>query len=439
LDIYPLFLSLVVIVLRETILFKKFFNTEDKRRLFSNFVSLSILQGANYILPLITLPYLVRVLGPEKFGLIAFAQAFIQYFNILTDYGFNLSATREISIHRENKEKISEIFSSVIIIKFGLLILSLTIMTIIVFSFERFRQDWLIYYLTFGMVIGQALFPVWFFQGMERMKYITFLNITAKVIFTISIFIFVHKVSDYIYVPILNSLGYLVAGLIGIFIVLNDFNIKIHFLSFKTLKEVLINGFHFFISRVSVSIYTSTNIFVLGIFTDNKTVGYYSMAEKLYMAIQSIYYPLTNALYPYISHNKNIELFKKIFYIVVFFNIIATIILFIFIEDIMMLFFGKDIYLSVNIFKILLISLLAVVPSILVGYPFLAALGYGSLANYSVVFASILHLVFISVLALFELINVYNIALLVVFTETIVLMIRFYGIYKNKLWGNYKI
>jgi PST family polysaccharide transporter len=209
---------------------KNLFATKTRRKLFENFLSLSFLQFANYIFPLITLPYLVRVLGPEKYGLIAFAQAFIGYFQILTDYGFNLSATREISINRENKEKVSEIFSSVMIIKFFLLLFSLGLMTIIVFSFKKFRQDWLIYYLTFGMVLGQTLFPIWFFQGMGRMKYITFLNVLAKLIFTIAIFIFVKRSSDYLYIPLLNSSGFIVAGILALFLHVSNYLLQKNFL-----------------------------------------------------------------------------------------------------------------------------------------------------------------------------------------------------------------
>ncbi|MCD6105628.1 MAG: flippase [Thermosipho sp. (in: Bacteria)] len=280
-----------------------------------NFLSLSALQAVNYLLPLITLPYLVRVLGPEKFGLIAFAQAFIQYFNILTDYGFNLSATREISIHRDNKEKISEIFSSVMITKIGLMIISFLILSVLVFTIPKFRNDWLIYFFTFGMVIGQILFPVWFFQGMERMKYITILNIVAKGIFTICIFIFIRKMADYLYVPLINSMGFLVAGGLSLRIVSKDFGIKFILPSFKAIKHQLKEGWHIFISTAAISLYTNTRIFAVGLFTNNTITGYYAIAEKLINVIQT--FPLSSllqTLYPRLSkiYLENKEKAKKL-------------------------------------------------------------------------------------------------------------------------------
>jgi PST family polysaccharide transporter len=340
---------------------EKLFKSDTRKRLIENFLSLSVLQIANYILPLITLPYLVRVLGPEKFGLIAFSQAFIGYFMILTDYGFNLSATRDISINRENKEKLTEIFSSVIIIKLALMIISIILMSIIIFSFEKFRQDWIVYYLTFGMVVGQVLFPVWFFQGMEKMKYITFLNILAKVIFTVAIFVFVKEASDYLYVPLLNSLGFIIAGILGLWIVFRDFEVSFKFVGLEELKRQLKEGWYIFLSQVNFTFFNETNVIILGLFTNNTIVGYYSAAEKLIRAIISLQIPLVGSAYPAMSKllkediNKAITFGNKLLIYGTFIYTILISIILILSNKIIILLLGDSFKNSELIFKILLI------------------------------------------------------------------------------------
>lgn len=410
-------------------------NSEDKKRLASNFFSLSVLQIFTYVLPLLTLPYLVRVFGVETFGLVAFATAFIAFFNILVDYGFNLSATREVSIHRENKDKITEIYSSVLSIKIVLIFVSFAILSFIVFTFEKFNSHVELYFITFISVIGQALFPIWYFQGMERMKYITIINISSKVVFTIAIFVFVHEESDYLIVPLLNGLGILIGSLYALYIVKKDFNQSFVLQNMQTMKFYFKDSSHFFLSRVSVSIYTSANAFVLGLFTNNTMVGYYSIAEKLYMAIQSLYGPITQALYPYVAKEKNIKLFKKIFYGVVGLNILGVVFLYFFGEYIFTFLFTQEIGIeSINIFNIFLIANLLVVPSILIGYPFLGALGFSNYANKSVINGSIVHLLGLTILILMDNITIYNVAFMIIITELLVLGQRTFWIKENKLW-----
>jgi PST family polysaccharide transporter len=277
---------------------KNFFNSPTKKRLAENFTSLSVLQALNYLLPLITLPYLVRVLGPEKYGLISFAQAFIGYFIILTDYGFRLSATREISIHRENKEKISEIFSSMMMVRFILGIVSFIILVLLLFFVPKFGKDWLIYIFTFGMVLGNILFPACFFQGMERMKYITILNLISRIIFTVFIFIFIRKASDYLYVPLINSLGFLIAGILSLWVISKNFKIKFVLPTIKSIKHQLKEGWHIFISTIAVAAYNNTRVFTVGLFTNNTITGYYSIAEKLINVISFPLNSLLQVLYP---------------------------------------------------------------------------------------------------------------------------------------------
>jgi len=285
-------------------------SNSDKKRLIANFFSLSVLQGADYILPLITFPYLVRVLGVGNFGLLAFATATIAYFKFLTDYGFDLTATREISIYRENKEKVIEIFSSVIIIKFVLMIVSFLFLIVLVCSFEKFSKDAHVYFLTFGTVIGQTLFPVWFFQGMEKMKYLTFLNILSKTIFTFAIFIFVQDQNDYYRVPLLNSIGFMIAGFFSIIIIKKNFGVFFKFQSFLTIKKYFLSGWNVFIINFLPSVYINFSTMFLGFFASTETVGLYALSTKIVEILNKFIYVIRNVTYPYFA--KNLKNFSKI-------------------------------------------------------------------------------------------------------------------------------
>lgn len=335
--------------------FHKIKLSNDTSRIGKNFFFLTLLQSANFLLPLLTLPYLVRVLGANLFGLVMFAQTFALFFNVLVDFGFNLSATREVSIHRKDNTKLSEIFSSVMFIKFLLIILSVFLITLIVAFVPRFQMDWKIYYLSFGVVIGQALFPVWYFQGIEKMKIITYINILAKTIFTLLIFLVIKEDSDYLLVPIINAAGFIIAGIIGLSIALKNITIlkpkKVE--SLKLFRE----SSKLFISNLSVTLYTLTNTLILGLFTNNTMVGIYASMEKLVLALKNLYTPFFQAIFPWISSKNKHEIItsvKKLILPLFIMGFMATLIIFLAAKPILNLIYNNELISDYSsIFKIL--------------------------------------------------------------------------------------
>ncbi len=335
--------------------FHKIKLSNDTSRIGKNFFFLTLLQTANFLLPLLTLPYLVRVLGANLFGLVMFAQTFALFFNVLVDFGFNLSATREVSLHRNDRAKLSQIFSSVMSIKFLLIIISIFLITLIVTFVPRFQMDWKIYYFSFGMVIGQALFPVWYFQGIEKMKIITYINILAKTIFTLLIFLVIKEDSDYLLVPIINAAGFIIAGLIGLSIALKNVTIlkpkKVE--SLKLFRE----SSQLFVSNLSVTLYTLTNTLILGLFTNNTMVGIYASMEKLVIAVKNLYTPFFQAIFPWVSSKTKHEIItivKKLILPLSIIGFLAFFIIFIAAKPILNLIYNNELISEYSsVFKIL--------------------------------------------------------------------------------------
>jgi len=283
---------------------KSIWKNKEGRTVIGNYTALLFIQGANVILPLITLPYLVRTLGSEKFGLVMIAQSLGVLLTVIVDFGFNISATREVSLLRKDKIKLSQFYWNVFFVKIFLLVIALGIILFLTTFIERFKIEAWVYVLSFGMVIGQAIFPTWFFQGIEKMRVITVVNILAKTLFTVSIFIFVLKPSDYLWVPICNGGGFILAGIIGLIYSLKYINFKKPRLkeAFSITKE----SSALFVSNFATNLYTSSNTFILGMVGGDAIAGVYSSMEKLVLAIKNVYVPLYQAIFPWLT-TKNID------------------------------------------------------------------------------------------------------------------------------------
>lgn len=280
---------------------KKLLKSKDNKKLLENFISLFILQGMNYLLPLITFPYLVKVLGVENFGVLAFSTAVTAYFGMITDYGFNITATRDISIHKVNNQKVIEIFSSVIIIKILLGIISFFTLYILVNSIDSWKKYQEIYYLTFGTVIGQIFLPIWFYQGIEKMKFFSIFNVIAKIIATIAIFIFVKNENDSYIVPLANSSAMIISGIFSFWLISKHFKVNFSFQKLVILKTYFVESWHVFISNFFGNFYRNFNILALGFFASELIVGYYAIAEKIIKIIQMAQEIVGNVLFPHFS------------------------------------------------------------------------------------------------------------------------------------------
>lgn len=302
--------------------------SSEQKTVAKNYSSLVVLQGLNYILPLLIIPFLERQLGLEKFGLVMLAQYLMAFCVAAADFGFNVTATREISIIKSLGGDYSTVYFKVFWARMILLILVFGLLSLVVFSVPRFSIEWHIYLLSYGAVIGQTLLPDWFFQGIEKMRLLTVVNVVAKVLFTILLFVFITAPSDYFYVPIFNSIGFLTAGIFTFLLSMKY--VKWQWPNFKESQEFYKESFQVFTSNIASQLSYAANGVILGIFAGDAVVGIFSAFDKLIIAAKKMFLPFYQAMYPYMarkSFSEKKQMMKKLIPIVAFVGLIGVVVI----------------------------------------------------------------------------------------------------------------
>ena len=300
--------------------------SKDAKTVAGNFMWLSALQVAGYVFPLITMPYLARVIGVDGFGKIAFAAAIMVWIQTIVNWGFNLTAIRDIAQNRENKEKVSFIFSNILWARFFLASVTLITLIVLITIIPSFRESWDIILVSFLMIPGHIIFPEWFFQAVERMKYITILNVVTKLLFTLMVFIFVKDRTDYILQPLLMSMGYIFSGAISLYIILGKWGIKLHSPKLSYIIDSIRNSTDVFINNLAPNLYNSLSIILLGIFSGGIATGIYDGANKFVSILNNLLNTITRAFFPFISRRN--EQFSLYIRIIMSFAVLASIVLY---------------------------------------------------------------------------------------------------------------
>lgn len=301
-----------------------------------NLFSLGLIHSVNLLVPLLITPYLIKTVGISSFGVIATAQSIVVFFNILTDFGFNLSSVRRIAQAQGNVEQIEKIINGVVFLKLILLSISFILFVVLVTVVPQFNKHLELYLFSFSIVIGQACLPLWFYQGIEKINITIIPVIISKLLTIAAIFFFIKSESNSPLVNIFFGIGNIIAGLYLFGIMRKEYKISFKLINLNILSVEFKNGFAMFTSNVAVVIHANSSLIILSFFLTPLSLGIYSVVDKIVQILKGILSLVHQAFYPRIcnivkeSDNALFNFIKKIYGIVWSIVLLVCLILFFF-------------------------------------------------------------------------------------------------------------
>lgn len=367
---------------------------DSHKTIVENFSYLSVLQIVLMLAPLITYPYLVGVLGMELYGIIVSAQMLMGYAGILIDFGTNSVCAKHVSIHRDNPKMLSEIVSSVIIIRSAMALSCFGVYVLIAYLIPAYRDYILLFIITYGMVMQEVLFPQYFFQGIEKMKYATILSIVFKAIFIIAIFFVIKTPKDYIFVPLLYMLGYTVSSASALYLVFVKMDVRFYFPKWERIKIYVQDASPLLATDVICTIKDKFNYLFIGSSVGMAEVTIYDLGIKLNGLVGKPMSILQTVMFPRLAKSRSFANVKKLI-IISFFSSLAIYIVFnLFLPGIVEFFLHN----KIDLLPIRLLALAPVILSIsgVLGVNFMVAFGYNKYMFYSILVTTMVYLICIA-------------------------------------------
>ncbi|QHS09401.1 oligosaccharide flippase family protein [Sinimarinibacterium sp. NLF-5-8] len=392
-------------------------------RLFKNTSALIIMQLFTYVAPFIVLPYLSRTLGADGFGLMIAALSLTVIANVCTDFGFNLSATYLISRKQNQTRYISKVITAIYSLK--LLLLSLVFFGIALYLIFAVNYTALAIAAIYLTVFFQAFLSPWLFQGIEKMKLITYSTIASRMVYVVIVFLLVKHKDDYDLALMCNAIATMLACFLANWLIKKE-GFSLVKPSKRLIKLMFTHSSQFFVSRVALQASSSISVLVLNTFVTPTQVGIYGASDKLFNAFKSLINPFSQALYPYMANTGNTKLLFKFTALLGLAMLIPAGIGFYFAEEVIALIYGIDFIESANILRIFIVTGFFAFFSILYGYPAFASIKRVDLANKSVIISGSTLLVVLIALASFQMITIMNVAYTILSVELLTLFLRIY-------------
>ena len=359
------------------------------KTLAENATYVTVLQIFLILAPLITYPYLVRVLGRELYGVVLTAQMLASYASLVINFGSNEVCAKHVSLNRDDKGMLSEVVNSVLCVRGGLFLLSFIIYFIIVMIIPAYREYITLFLLTYLLTLNDVLFPQFFFQGIEKMKFITIISVSTKVFFIALVFLVVRDEGDYLLVPLLYAVGYALGAIISLVIIYKGFGLKFFVPKPERAKIYVKDSSAIFATDIVCTIKDKVNYLLVGSFVGMSEVVIYDLGLKLNSFISKPLNIITTVMLPRFAKSKSITTLKKVIMISFLIALVLVLLVNCFMPLITRFFIGEEIdYLPLRLF---LLAPLFLSISVVIYNNLFVAFGYNKYAFYSIVITTIVY------------------------------------------------